>query len=146
MQTAYRQAGPNERRLFNQAFFERLEISEEEVVGSDLAEPFDRLREPERQAKTETERVKAELAAAWNWESENRGSGSAEPFAGTVEAETPGPFSGAEGSNVETLVRLRGVEPPRVLPPTRPSTSGLGAFSLVFGSLRRPEVIHGHAG
>ncbi len=34
------------------------------------------------------------------------------------------------------LVRLRGVEPPRTLRSTRPSTSGLGAVSVPFSALR----------
>jgi len=40
---AYAQAGPQERRLLNQGLFERLEIDSEEMVGEQLAEPFDRL-------------------------------------------------------------------------------------------------------
>jgi DNA invertase Pin-like site-specific DNA recombinase len=40
IQAAYCQAGPNERRLFNQGFFERLEIDSEEVAGEQLQEPF----------------------------------------------------------------------------------------------------------
>jgi hypothetical protein len=40
MQAAYCQASPQERRLLNQAFFERLEIDGEEVAGNQLAAPF----------------------------------------------------------------------------------------------------------
>jgi len=43
IQAASRRADPTERRLFNQAFFERLEIDSEEVSGQQLAEPFAQL-------------------------------------------------------------------------------------------------------
>jgi site-specific DNA recombinase len=40
IQMAYIQARPQERRLLNQAFFERLEIDAEDVAGDQRAEPF----------------------------------------------------------------------------------------------------------
>lgn len=40
-QAAYRQANTTERRLFNQAFFNRLYITDEYDVEADLTEPFD---------------------------------------------------------------------------------------------------------
>jgi site-specific DNA recombinase len=115
MQLAYRQAGPNERRLLNQAFFERIEIAEEEVVGSQIAEPFAGLKGITQQEAAEREAAKAHLAASWDLETELEKTRFAEPFDGSWEAETLGLFSETEGSNVEALVRLRGVEPPRAL-------------------------------
>ncbi len=82
IQRAYLQAGPQERRLLNQGLFERLEIDSEEIVGDQLAEPFDQLQE---------------LGKNWN------GAG--------AEAKTPGPHSRTGGLNVESLVPLRGFEP-----------------------------------
>ena len=40
MQAAYIQADPSERRLLNQAFFERIEVVDEKVVGFRFADPF----------------------------------------------------------------------------------------------------------
>jgi hypothetical protein len=40
LQIAYIQAEPNERRLLNQAFFERIELVDEKVVGFRFADPF----------------------------------------------------------------------------------------------------------
>jgi hypothetical protein len=44
---AYWNASPAERRLLNQAFFERLEIMEDDVAGSTTAEPFRTLLDPD---------------------------------------------------------------------------------------------------
>lgn len=52
---AYVQAGRQERRLLNQAFFERLEIVGEEVVRHGLAEPFAAARDPEPAEEEDTE-------------------------------------------------------------------------------------------
>ncbi len=93
MQAAYCQASPQERRLLNQAFFERLEIDKEEVVGDQVAEPFDRL-----------------LALGRGWSKPARAPSEATaPSLGN--AETPGPISRTGGLNLETLVPLRGFEP-----------------------------------
>ena len=43
IQAAYRQASPTQRRLFNQAFFERLEVDDLEIVGHELSEPYAQL-------------------------------------------------------------------------------------------------------
>lgn len=40
IQAAYCAADPTKRRLFNQAFFERLEVDGEEITGRTLAAPF----------------------------------------------------------------------------------------------------------
>jgi site-specific DNA recombinase len=81
---AYAQAGPQERRLLNQGLFERLEIDSEEIVGEQLAEPFDQL---------------ASLGRNWNGNE------------ASAKAKTPSPISGTGGLNVESLVPLRGFEP-----------------------------------
>ena len=43
-QDAYLQAEPTERRLFNQAFFERIEIDTEEITGHTLNAPYAQIR------------------------------------------------------------------------------------------------------
>jgi hypothetical protein len=44
----YRQAGENQRRLLNQAFFEKLYIEDGEVVAEVFAEPFNELAHAHR--------------------------------------------------------------------------------------------------
>ena len=92
IQRAYYRAGPQERRLFNQGFFERLEIDNEEVAAEQLAEPFGQL---------------AGLARGW---------GEGTPNTAGVEAigkaKTSDPISEVGGLNVESLVELGGFEPP----------------------------------
>ena len=122
IQAAYCQAKPNERRLLNQAFFEWLQISNEEVVGYVVAEPFSQLRGLGSADGDGSEAVKARLAETWSLEPEGARNAVLEPFAASQNAKTLVPSFGAEGSNVEALVRLRGVEPPRAVRPTRPST------------------------
>ena len=46
VQAAYLQADDVERRLLNQAFFERIEIDSEEITGHELAAPFAQLAAP----------------------------------------------------------------------------------------------------
>jgi hypothetical protein len=92
IQDAYRRAEPMSRRLFNQAFFERLEVDSEEIVSHTLAEPFSQLRSRYFRQR------------------------------GSRSARTPSPVFEAGGSYVQSLVRLRGLEPPRTLRSTRPST------------------------
>jgi site-specific DNA recombinase len=43
IQAAYRQADPTQRRFFNQAFFERLEVDAIEIVGHTLSDPYAQL-------------------------------------------------------------------------------------------------------
>jgi hypothetical protein len=122
MQAAYCQAKSSERRLLNQAFFERIEIADEEGVGYKLAAPFDQLKGG-APSEAEAEKAPVELlGVGWNETVAPVESRSVEPFSGTRGARTPDLSFEAEGSDVENLVRLRGVEPPRVFPPTRPST------------------------
>jgi len=83
VQTAYVQAGPQERRLLNQGLFERLEIDSEEVVGDQDAEPFEQLRH---------------LAKGWN----------ETVYVPGHKAKTPDPLAKVGSLNVESLVPLTG--------------------------------------
>jgi site-specific DNA recombinase len=110
MERAYVAAKPQERRLLNQAFFRKLEIDDEEVVGYELAEPFASLNGHDVPSP-DTEL--AHLEQSWGKTPARPRGRMAGPCAEARKTKTPGPFSRAEGSNVAKLVRLRGVEPPR---------------------------------
>ena len=100
IQRAYWQAGPQERRLFNQAFFERLEIDNEEVVGERLAEPF-------RQVSLVAPEAAHSDLADWDWS--GRGQlGTPKP---AQAAKIPDSFARTGDSHVASLVPLRGFEP-----------------------------------
>ncbi|MEJ7783280.1 MAG: recombinase family protein, partial [Solirubrobacteraceae bacterium] len=116
LQAAYRLAKPGTRRLFNQAIFKRIWIEREAVSDAQLAEPFDDLiavsyfREVVRGAPPRRKRAEQparELAAIGQ--------------AGPRNERTSTTVSSRGGSNVEAMVRRRGLEPPRGNPPTRPS-------------------------
>ena len=87
IQDAYRKAQPTERRLLNQALFERIEISTEEVDGSTLAAPFDQL-------------ITAEATRPTRPASRNRN------------ARTSAALSTNGGSYVNAVVGAGGFEPP----------------------------------
>lgn len=96
VQRAYIQAGPQERRLLNQAFFERLEVDAEEIDGDERAEPF------------------ADLAHL-DWSRDETCNGAVPASEGASElackAKTADPISEVGGSNVEVLVPGAGLEP-----------------------------------
>jgi hypothetical protein len=98
IQRAYRLAGPQERRLFNQGLFERLEIDKEDVASGELAEPFAQF---------------ARLGQGWDSGSSMRrfAAPRAEVMAGG-ETKTSDPIAEVGGLNVEKLVELGGFEPP----------------------------------
>ena len=89
IQAAYLQAAPVERRLINQAFFEAIEIDDEEIAGHALVEPFNHLaplatgnQHPASQAAT-----------------------------GPKKDRTPDPYAKAGGSYVPDMVERIGIEP-----------------------------------
>ena len=114
MQAAYRQARPQQRRLFNQAFFERLEILVEDVVGSQIADPFAQLSGQPPRAEDDTA-LTDRLGPGWDETYCAIENGLPEPSAGTSDAKTSDLFFEDGGSHVESLVRLKGVEPSRAL-------------------------------
>ena len=116
LQAAYRLATPTVRRLLNQAIFKRIWIDKEAVNGVELAKPFDDLitisyfreiarKSPQREM---AEQPSDTLAALGLIDPRND--------------ETSTTVFSRGGSNVQTMVRRRGLEPPRGNPPTRPST------------------------
>ena len=121
MERVYLAASPQERRLLNQAFFKKLEVDAEEVVGYELAEPFASLRGPKVGAGSERAEL-ARLGQSWGGASAKPRSRTAEPYSGGRKARTASPISRASGSDFENPVRLNGVEPSRPVRGTRPSS------------------------
>ena len=121
IQLAYLEAGPQERRLLNQALFQGLDIDSEEVIGYELEEPFANFARLKRPATSDSHEL-AHLGTDWEKTTAPVKSRRPEPCSGARNGRTPGPYFQAEGSNVAKLVRLRGVEPPRPVRATRPST------------------------
>jgi len=94
----YLQADSRERRLLNQAFFERIEIDSEKVSGCELAAPFAQLvaSGPAAPAQRAT--------AAGSRPGSARGNGARK-------AKTPNPSSKVGGLDVELMVEAAGIEP-----------------------------------
>jgi site-specific DNA recombinase len=123
VQAAYSGAEPQTRRIFNQAIFARIWIDREEVARRELATPFrDLLAEdlagggpahgagPER-VNGETEQVPDRGAASLGEAGLGGDPVLRRAFAGQNEASTA--LLDRGGSNVMTMVRMRGLEPPR---------------------------------
>ena len=108
VEAAYRAANSTERRFFNQAFFERLEIREDEVVDATLAQPYRVLLDEEF----------IEALAAWTPDEATPTVSPGpqeveEPVlvgAGVGNDRTPG-VSQAEGSIRDKMVGREGLEP-----------------------------------
>ena len=100
VQAAYVSAEPQTRRLFNQAIFARIWIKQEAVSDTDLASPFGDLL-----ADDLLDDIAQSTAMAPD---DARGSGNDPQNAETLTA-----LLDREGSNVERMVRQRGLEPPR---------------------------------
>jgi site-specific DNA recombinase len=100
--TAYRRATPVTRRMFNQALFERLLIDEGEVVDITPAPWVEALRAVARER--ETADLESQDTAEWL-----RKVGVDRTGAGNDRS----PQFGGFGLNVDQMVRMRGLEPPR---------------------------------
>ncbi len=90
IQEAYRTASATERRMFNQAFFTRLEVREDEVVDAELAQPYRLLLDEEF----------IDAVASWNPSPQGR----------RKNGRTPD-HSLAGGSITDQMVELAGLEP-----------------------------------
>lgn len=111
---AYLEAGPRERRLMNQALFERVLVTEEGVIGWDYAEPFGGLMkihaalvEAERQMEQDHASEPEELARL-------RPAHSAGRQRGYHRRKSPGVWARAfpvTGSKENVLVEVKGFEP-----------------------------------
>ncbi|MEN3283361.1 MAG: site-specific recombinase [Solirubrobacteraceae bacterium] len=121
IQNAYALAGPQARRIFNQAFFERLLIDREQVDGDVLAEPYATLLDPDLERKLAMNGSDAAVAVGWDLGSsgleialaeQQESRRDFEPAGGAGNARTPTLLSLRGGSHVETMVELGGLEPP----------------------------------
>ncbi len=141
--TAYREASDPLRRQFNLAFYRRLLIDDDYNVSGELAEPFDTLLGPElRRAVAVRNSEKLQVAVdeairrrnaegipAPRWlrsldAAEASGKDEQhprEPERPLVGAASTASFFGG-GSSTTSLVRSSGLEPPRTIRSTRPST------------------------
>ena len=102
----YATASPIERRMMNQAVWEKLIVERDFVMEGIKTELY---RELDWWAKPRPERVPVAVRAGQT-EDIPRSDGN------------PDLLSGGQGSNVDLMVRPRGLEPPRTIQSTRPST------------------------
>jgi len=129
-ETAYREAANPLRRQFNLAFFTRLEIGDDYSVRGELASPFDvilgdrlryaaaaRAHEKLMQGVGDTLHQRDTKGVVITNEQRPRGADVALVGAG----KTPAPY-GSQGLSPGSLVRPSGLEPPRTMRSTRPST------------------------
>jgi repressor LexA len=119
-QAAYREATDRMRRQFNLAFFKRLIISDEGAVSGELAEPWDVILGEELRravAVREAESLKDAIEQA----ERNKKRHPREPELALVGATAAATDSG-DGWSPNILVRPSGLEPPRTVKSTRPST------------------------
>jgi len=116
--TVYRDASGRKRRQLNAAFFTRLLIDDGGGVMGELAESFGTiLGEDLRRAavaQTEVELRESVEAALWRRTVDGL-------LAGGEKHQNPDSFR-SRGLNEINLVRSSGLEPPRAVKPTRPST------------------------
>jgi site-specific DNA recombinase len=133
---AYLGATDKLRRQFNMAFFKRLLLSDEGEVTAELAEPFDtilgdelrraavaqadqELRESVKQALRRSDRRKTSDCNERRPQDPRRGLVGATASAGGAPTSMP---RRRGGFSPTSLVRSSGLEPPRGVNPTRPST------------------------
>ena len=112
----YLQADSRERRLLNQAFFERIEIDSEEISGHTLAAPFAQLVAPGL----------AEVAASGAQDGDEAAEIALRPGRAATakrprKAQTPGLLSKVGGLDVTLMVEPGGFEPPTFWLPARRS-------------------------
>jgi site-specific DNA recombinase len=128
--TAYLEAAGPLRRQFNLAFFRRLLIDDDYNVTGVLAEPFDTLLGPELRRAVAV-RASQELQAGVEQTIRRRAAEGVvienqqhprEPGRLLVGAASATAFSSGGGFSTEDLVRPSGLEPPRTVKSTRPST------------------------
>jgi site-specific DNA recombinase len=134
---AYLGATDKLRRQFNMAFFKRLLLSDEGEVTAELAEPFDSIlgdelrraaiAQADRELRNSVEqtlgspaRRKTPACNERRPQDPGRGLVGAGVSAGGAPPSTPRRRGGFSPTN---LVRSSGLEPPRAVKPTRPSTS-----------------------
>jgi site-specific DNA recombinase len=105
---AYEEAAPEVRRLFNQAFFEKLTVHPDGEITHELAKPFRTLLDPQLPAWLQNQVCDEGVRTdAGEWGENEKGVA----------------FSDAGGSNFEVLVEVSGLEPLTFWLPARRSPS-----------------------
>lgn len=110
IQVAYRRADPTERRLFNQSFFERLEVDSEEITGRTLAAPFAQLMAHDPIADAVRSTPRGQAGPGNPQETRTGRGGTRVPGVGR-NARTPALLSQVGGSCVALMVGRLGFEP-----------------------------------
>ena len=111
VQSTYRRGNDEQRRLFNQGIFERIEIDRERVESATLASPFaEVLMFDAEPADALAARLDPDGDAWAAWSQPDAGMALA-GAPGPGNAKNPGPSFKDLGSNVQSLVPLRGFEP-----------------------------------
>jgi DNA invertase Pin-like site-specific DNA recombinase len=121
-EAAYREASNRLRRQFNLAFFKQLLIDDDGNVSGELAEPFDVLLGEElRRAAVAAEReaLRRDIEEAERKQRNEQRPHELDAHAG---AEATPALSRRGGFSPNILVRPSGLEPPRTVKSTRPST------------------------
>jgi site-specific DNA recombinase len=109
--SAYQRATPTIRRMLNQAIYERLEILDGKVVvavPTPIVKALNDLAKPARRPARKPQGASQDLQAAIQAEQEVK--------------KNHGLHAGGRGLHNDQLVRSSGLEPPRAVKPTRPST------------------------
>jgi site-specific DNA recombinase len=123
-EAAYREANDRLRRQFNMAFFTRLLLSDEGQVTGELAPPFDVILSEELRravvSQTEHELRDAIDGTLRQREAQNE-QRPQEPDSAPAGAKPPA-LESLGGFSPMMMVRSSGLEPPRAVKPTRPST------------------------
>ena len=144
--SAYREASERMRRQFNLAFFKRLIVSDEGTVSGELAEPFDVILGEELRRAAIAREAEALKDAIERAEHEKKRRPH-EPESVLVGATTAAIASG-DGWSPNILVRPSGLEPPRAVKPTRPSTLRVYQFrhgrrgASIAPGLRPPPLVN----
>jgi hypothetical protein len=146
-QGAYREARERMRRQFNLAFFKRLIVDEDGTVSGELAEPFDVILGEELRRAAIAREAEALNDAVGRAQHEKKRR-PREPESVLVGTATVAPDWG-DGWSPKILVRPSGLEPPRTVKSTRPSTLRVyqfrhgrrGASIARGGGRRRRSVV-----
>jgi site-specific DNA recombinase len=134
---AYREANDRLRRQFNMAFFKRLLLSDEGEVTGDLASPFDTILSEElrRAAVSQAEHEFGEVVSETLRERAAQNEQRPQKSDSTPVGAAPPALAGRGGFSPTMMVRPSGLEPPRTVKSTRPSTSYARAICV----RRRPH-------
>jgi site-specific DNA recombinase len=111
LQQTYERADDEQRRLFNQGIFERIEIDRERVDSATLASPFAEVLAGDREVAGDLSALLDPNDDAWAAPNKEAAEPALVGAAGPGKAKNPGLFPKDLGSNLQSLVPLPGFEP-----------------------------------